>query len=89
MSKFTVIVILFIAITVLYCSNRHQRLLTKPISKHWRTLALMLFITAIIIAFSTLSKLAASFFIILILMLALMVMPFASLIKVKGLRNDT
>lgn len=88
MSQFTVIVILLIAITVLYCSNRHQKLLAKPIPKHWRKLALILFITAIIIAFSTLSKLAASFFVILILMLALMVMPFASLIKVKGLKND-
>ncbi|NMM39866.1 hypothetical protein [Pseudoalteromonas arctica] len=84
MLQLIAIVILFLATTLLYCSNRHQRLFNKPIAKGWRQLAFILCIIAIGLACYAFSHAAAVFFIILILMLALMIMPFISLLKRKG-----
>tara|TARA_B110000046_G_scaffold141225_1_gene147906 strand:- start:62 stop:322 length:261 start_codon:yes stop_codon:yes gene_type:complete len=85
MLQLTVILILLIATTLLYCSNRHQRLFKKPISKHWRKLATLLFIAAIALAFYIFTSAAATFFILLMVMLALMIVPFTSLFKSKDI----
>ncbi|KTF10002.1 hypothetical protein [Pseudoalteromonas sp. H103] len=85
MLQLTVILILLIATTLLYCSNRHQRFLKKPISKHWRKLATLLFIAAIALAFYIFTSAAAAFFILLTVMLALMIVPFTSLFKSKDI----
>ncbi|MFK3873265.1 hypothetical protein [Pseudoalteromonas rhizosphaerae] len=84
MLQLIAIVILFVATILLYCSNRHQRLFNKPIVKGWRQLAFILCIIAIGLACNTLNHTAAVFFIILILMLALMIIPFISLLMHKG-----
>jgi len=77
----TVILTLLLASALLYCSNRHQKLLRTPISKRWRKPAFILLLMAVILSFNELTTSAAIFFSGFILMLALMIIPFTSLIK--------
>lgn len=81
MFQFTVILILLLASALLYCSNRHQKFLKVPISKRWRKPAFILLLTTVILSFNELTTSAAIFFSVFILMLALMIIPFTSLIK--------
>ena len=86
MLQLTLILILFTAISLLYLSNRHQRLLNKPIAKSWRKFAFLLLVFAIPLASYAFSYTAAAFFILLMIMLALILIPFVSLIKCKEVK---
>lgn len=86
MLQLTLFLILFTATSLFYLSNRHQRLLSKPINKSWRKLAFILFVIAIPLALYAFSNAAAVFFIILMIMLALIIIPLVSLIKRKEVK---
>lgn len=66
-----------------YASTRHQRLVQQPIPRHWRWLACALLLLAIGCAGAQLSASATVFFCLLMLMLAAMLLPLATLFSNK------
>ncbi|OBP15470.1 hypothetical protein A5320_08945 [Rheinheimera sp. SA_1] len=82
-----VTILLFIAVLLWYCSNRHQRLLKKPLSRHWRLVGTLAAVAAIVTAAFQLSRSTTIFFCLLLLMLWLMLLPFATLLP-AGNRHD-
>jgi hypothetical protein len=82
-----VTILLFIAVLLWYGSNRHQRLLKKPLSRHWRLVGTLVAVVAIVTAASQLSTSTTIFLSLLLLMLWLMLLPFATLLR-TGARHD-
>tara|TARA_Y100000034_G_C6817699_1_gene368017 strand:+ start:403 stop:657 length:255 start_codon:yes stop_codon:yes gene_type:complete len=81
---FTVTLLIFFAVSILYCTRKQQRFLKKPIKKQWRLLSIALTICASILALQQFSVTAAVFYIIFSVMLMLMLLPFVSLLQRKG-----
>ncbi|MDZ7867961.1 MAG: hypothetical protein U5L02_01950 [Rheinheimera sp.] len=72
--------LILVAVSLWYCSTKHQRLLSKPLVRQWRFLAAISLLAALVCAAVQLSSSATLFFCLLLLMLLLMLLPFASLL---------
>jgi formate hydrogenlyase subunit 3/multisubunit Na+/H+ antiporter MnhD subunit len=77
------LLLLCAASALCYASTRHQRLLHKPLPRRWRWLAVALLLLAIGCARVQLSQSATVFFCLLLLMLAAMLLPLATLLGPK------
>ncbi|RVU34501.1 hypothetical protein EOE67_14735 [Rheinheimera riviphila] len=84
-----VIVLLFIAVLLWYGSNRHQRLLKKPLSRRWRHVGTLAAVAATTTAALQFSMSTTIFFSLLLLMLWLMLLPFATLFRAGGRHDET
>ncbi len=73
--------LILVAVLLWYCTTKHQRLLGKPLVRHWRFVAAISLIAALVCAALQLSISATLFFCLLVLMLFLMLLPFASLLR--------
>lgn len=77
------ILLTVITVLLLYCSNKHQRLLAKPLARRWRFAAIACLLNAAGCAGWQLTTPAAVFFILLLIMLALMLVPLMSLLRAE------
>lgn len=75
------VLLLLIAVLLWYGSNRHQRLLRQPLARPWRHAGTLSAVLACGCAAAQLSSAATVFFCLLILMLCLLVLPFATLLR--------
>ncbi len=80
---FLSLLLLSAASALWYASTRHQRLVRHPLHHHWRWLATALLLLAIGCAGAQLSLSATVFFCLLMLMLAAMLLPLATLLSNK------